>query len=113
MSEVIIYRSKIEQATDTALFELMSAEWMFPLIVAASVAFLFLMVTEKWFDTMCMKEKQKHSRTRGSDFELYARRAKIQKKWDAKIQKKWDWIQYGSAGFLAGVVFYTMMSKIS
>ncbi len=103
MSEVIIYRSKIEQATDTALFELMSAEWMFPLIVAASVAFLFLMVTEKWFDTMCMKEKQKHSR--GSDFGVYARRA--------KIQKKWDWIQYGSAGFLAGVVFYTMMSKIS
>ncbi len=30
MSEVIVYRSKIEQATDTALFELMSAEWMFP-----------------------------------------------------------------------------------
>lgn len=58
MSEVIIYRSKIEQATDTALFELMSAEWMFPLIVAASVAFLFLMVTEKWFDTMCMKENR-------------------------------------------------------
>lgn len=103
MSEVIIYRSKMEQAADTALFELMSAEWMFPLIVAASVAFLFMLVTEKWFNTMCMNEKKKFSR--GTDNQIYARRA--------KIQNKWDWIRYGSAGFIAGVVFYTMMSKIS
>lgn len=100
---VIVYRSRMEQATDTALFDLMSAEWMFPLIVAAIVAFLFLLVTEKWFNTICINEKKKFSM--GTDREVYARRA--------KIQNKWDWIRYGSAGFLAGVVFYTMMHNIS
>lgn len=105
MSEVIIYRSKIEQATDTALFELMSAEWMFPFIVAFSVALFFFLITDQWFTKKALQEKLKNKLdARGQEF--YRLRA-------MKIQQKWEWIQYGSAGFIGGVVFYTMMSKIS
>ena len=92
MSEVIVYRSKIEQATDTALFELMSAEWMFPLIVACSVAVFFFLITDQWFTKKALQEKLKKNVV-GRGQEFYRLRA-------MKIQQKWEWIQYGSAGFI-------------
>lgn len=108
MSEIIIYRSKIEQATDTALFDLMSAEWMFPLIVAVSVAVLFFVMTEQWFMKKANQEKYEKKLVAGKHRHMQNHRVRA-----AKIQQKWEWIQYGTAGFIGGVVFYTMMSKIS
>ena len=106
MSEqaIVVYRSRMEAATDAALFDMMSSEWAFPIIVAVLAAVVFYAVTSNIIELNRRRDILKLRPRSGGMGE---------REMVSRVHAKWNWIQYGSTGAVFGLVLYLMMHQIS
>lgn len=108
MSEqaIVVYRSRMEAAQDAVLFDLMSSEWAFPIIVAVLAAVGFYAFMSGIIERHRRREILKIRPRPGSMGER-------QQQLISKVHAKWNWIQYGSTAAVFGLVLFLMMHNIS